>query len=51
MNAKIKKHDPWVTPSQVVEVLIYSDYTKRLPVGDPDDHELVISISAAIMPS
>lgn len=40
---------PWKFKLQPDGVLIYADYTRRLPRVDPDDRELIISIGAAIM--
>ncbi|RJS78657.1 nitroreductase [Methanophagales archaeon] len=40
---------PWKFKLQPDGVFIYADYTRRLPVVDPDDRELVIGTGAAIM--
>jgi len=39
----------WKFKLQPEGMLIYADYTRRLPVVNPDDRELVISTGAAIM--
>ena len=40
---------PWKFKLSPDGAFIYADYTRRLPVVDPDNRELVISIGAAIM--
>jgi hypothetical protein len=38
---------PWLFSLQDESVELYADYTRRLPVVDPEDRELLISCSAA----
>jgi hypothetical protein len=40
---------PWKFQLYKQGIAIYADYSRRLPVSDPDDHELFMSIGAAIM--
>ncbi len=40
---------PWLFSIQGERVELYADYTRRLPVVDPDDRELLISCSAACL--
>ena len=40
---------PWKFAISDEGVLVYSEQERRLPVADPDDRELVMSIGAAIM--
>lgn len=39
---------PWSFRITDAGVEVYADYTRRLPVGDPEDRELLMSIGAAI---
>lgn len=40
---------PWLFSLQNGSMELYADYTRRLPVVDPEDRELVISCSAACL--
>ena len=40
---------PWNFHITDAGIEVYADYTRRLPVADPNDRELLISIGAAIM--
>ena len=39
---------PWLFSIQENRITIYPDYSKRLPVVDPDDHALFISLGCAL---
>lgn len=39
---------PWKFSFKNNSILIYSDYSRRLPVVDPDDHALFISLGCAL---
>lgn len=40
---------PWKFGPVDDGVLVYADYSRRLPVANPDDRELLMSVAAAIM--
>jgi nitroreductase len=39
---------PWKFSIKNKSILIYPDYSRRLPVVDPDDHALFISLGCAL---